>query len=111
LAVTVATLLAGVAVSSGFALLATHEADQARQNADQAKQNAERAEQERTRALTALTAEQRAREASLDLLGRAYFEQARALRVSEQLGRRFRGLELLKQTQQLRLRDRGGVPP
>lgn len=86
------SLVVGTVVSSILAFLANHHASAALESAKKANE---------ARSDTEL-----AREETLDQLGRSYFDQARALRMSGQPGRRWTALDLLKRAQDLRARER-----
>ncbi len=109
----VAVLLVFVAIGSAaaairmrrLALLETH----ARRQSDSSLLAVEEANS-KIRDQVLLT--QQAHEKSLDNLARSYFDQARAVRLSGQPGRRWQALELLRQAERLRSRPVSeSVPP
>jgi WD40 repeat protein/tRNA A-37 threonylcarbamoyl transferase component Bud32 len=82
-------------------------AQEAEEDAEQQRDNAHQAMQRAVadRAL-AIAANQRAQ----DALAASLFEQARAVRMSGQTGRSWRALELLREAEQLRGRQRSAIP-
>ncbi|MFV2070403.1 MAG: protein kinase, partial [Pirellulales bacterium] len=115
-----ALLIVGVVISTWQAVRATHAQREAKDNlvtatvAQQEAQEAEaRAKQDRDRALIA---EQQAQASAVnavassekvqDTLARSLFQQARAVRLTDQPGRRWQALGLLQRDEQLRGRER-----
>jgi WD40 repeat protein len=106
-------LLLGTVVSTWQAVRARRAEEQANDEAAAARQAEAQAAAARDRAEQAAQKETAARqqaealrEQAQDTLCRSLYEQARAVRLTDQQGRRFQALNLLKQAEQLRSRKR-----
>ena len=112
-AAVVLLLLLGTVVSTWQAVRARRAEEQANEEAAAARQAEAQAAAARDRAEQAAQKETAARqqaealrEQAQDTLCRSLYEQARAVRLTDQQGRRFQALDLLKQAEQLRSRKR-----
>jgi eukaryotic-like serine/threonine-protein kinase len=100
----VAALVIGTVVATHFAIVAHHQADEARLSAEVALREKERADNQAQQAALG-------REESQDNLCASLYNQARAAMATTQTGRRWVALDLLRKAESLRSRNRPAVTP
>jgi serine/threonine protein kinase/WD40 repeat protein len=99
-------VMAGAAFSAWEAFRARRAELAAVQDRDRAVTAEEAGRHEQQRALAAEAAAVTAKERTQDVLAASLYDQARSVRLSGLPGRRWRALELLKESEQLRIRKR-----